>query len=161
MKGGNTVDKDLQVQFLGAIMRLKKAGMHFPPDCDINMSEFIIMMKLVENCTGSIKNVYVSDMKSGLFISKSAVSQLLNSLEKKGYIMRDIDTADRRKISVILTPAGRETMNRMKEYFDKVLSETISRLGEKDARQMVVLFNRLVDITEDIRRENLPPDDRR
>ncbi|MHB1452379.1 MAG: MarR family winged helix-turn-helix transcriptional regulator [Saccharofermentanales bacterium] len=155
------MEKALQDQFLRAIMRFKKTEMHFPPDSDINMSEFIVMMKLVENCTGSVKNVYVSDMKNGLFISKSAVSQLLNSLEHKGFIKRDIDTADRRKISVVLTPSGRDTMNRMKEFFDAILSETISRLGENDAQQLVVLFNRLVDITEDIKREHLPLDDRR
>ncbi|MHB8962801.1 MAG: MarR family winged helix-turn-helix transcriptional regulator [Saccharofermentanales bacterium] len=154
------MDKDLQDQFLRAIMRFKKTEMHFPPDCDINMSEFIIMMKLLGNCTGSGKNVYVSDMKNGLFISKSAVSQLLNSLEGKGYIKRDIDTVDRRKISVILTQSGRDTMNRMKEFFDNLLFETISRLGEEDAQQLVVLFNRLVDRMEDIKRENLPPDDK-
>jgi DNA-binding MarR family transcriptional regulator len=154
------MDNELQDRFLRAIMRLKKTEMHFPPDCDINMSEFIIMMRLVENCTGSVKNVYVSDMKIGLFISKSAVSQLLNSLESKGYIKRDIDKADRRKVSIILTPEGRGTMGRMKEYFDKILCETISRLGEQDAQQLVVLFNRLVDIMEDIKRENLPIDDK-
>nr|WP_162306303.1 MarR family transcriptional regulator [Brevibacillus laterosporus] len=34
------------------------------------------------------KKVYVSDIQSNLYITKPAVSQMLNTLEKKGYVIR-------------------------------------------------------------------------
>ena len=146
-------DSDLKNRFLRAIFRFKRHEMTLPPDSGIHMSEFILMMRLSGNCPGSAKNINVSELKDNLFISKSAVSQILNSLESKGFLQRTIDKDDRRKISVVLTPAGQSVLIRMKEYFDQMLEETILRFGEEDAATLVLLFNRLIDITEEIKQE--------
>jgi DNA-binding MarR family transcriptional regulator len=41
-------------------------------------------------------------------LSSAATTTLLDRLERKGYVQRERDTVDRRKVRVALTPGGRE-----------------------------------------------------
>ncbi len=54
-----------------------------------------------------------SQLATALQASSGRISTVLSSLEKKGWITRDIDSNDRRIIRVSLTDSGREESHRM------------------------------------------------
>lgn len=145
------MDGNLKEQLIRVMLRFKKLGMTFPLGFDIRMGELFVM-------NGIAGNTSCSDIQSNLYITKPAVSQILNTLEKKGYVNREIDKSDRRKISVTLTPQGQEILKETKKYADMTLGTTISRFGEENTRQLISLLTQLVDISEEIKHEISPAD---
>ncbi len=149
------MDLTLKEQLVRAMLRFKKVGMTFPQGLDIRMHELFVMNGIAKNESCKDKDVYVSDIQSNLYITKPAVSQMLNALEKKGYISREIGKSDRRKIALTLTLKGREILKQTREYTDQTLGKVISRFGEENTRQLIELFTLLADISEDLKHEAL------
>jgi DNA-binding MarR family transcriptional regulator len=143
----------LKEQLIRSMFRFRKVvGVAFRPREDISMCE-IALMKGIEDKSLHSGNQDISlNFQNSLHITKPAISQMYNTLEKKGYITREIDTSDRRKIIASLTPEGREILKGMTKSANSMLDEVITRLGEEDTKQLIELFNRLADISEDIRK---------
>ena len=51
---------------------------------------------------------YMSEMGQIIGVDNSAMTRLVDRLEKAGLVKRQIDPENRRAISILLTPAGRE-----------------------------------------------------
>jgi DNA-binding MarR family transcriptional regulator len=151
----------LKEQLVRSIFRFRKIGLTYHLGYDVNMSEIAVMTGIARNTEGEGARFCASDIQNNLYITKPAVSQLYGSLEKKGYILREIDTSDRRKILVTLTPKGAEVLKALKEDTSLLLEGVIARLGEGDTRQMIELFNRFADISEDIKGEKTIADKKR
>ena len=140
----------LKEQLARSLFRFKKVNVHFPPALDIHMGELFLMNKLVKNTSESDSHATTAELQKKLFVSKPAVSQMYKSLEKKGYIYRETDKNDRRKVVVTLTPKGHEILQQVKEYFDDRLAEIITQFGEENTIQLIELFNRFADISESL-----------
>lgn len=59
--------------------------------------------------------------------SATAMTGIVDTLEKKDFIQRIKDDRDRRKVMVMLTPPGREALRRLFEIDTETLHETFSR----------------------------------
>ena len=70
-----------------------------------------------------------------------ASSTVLSSLEKKGWVTRDIDSKDRRIIRVNLTDSGREQSHRMIEEMRSAICWIFSQMGERRTREFVDLVS--------------------
>ncbi|MDR3344387.1 MAG: winged helix DNA-binding protein [Oscillospiraceae bacterium] len=100
------------------------------------------------------KSVNMAQIQSNTHITKAAISQMFTSLEKRGYVVRETDKTNRRKITVELTPAGERILEEAQKQVDGMLEKTIARLGEEKAWQLIGLLEELSDIAEDIKRED-------
>jgi DNA-binding MarR family transcriptional regulator len=145
------MDQSLKDQLDSSMMRFRKVGMIFP--MGIHMGEFMAL-NLIAKCSVDGR-VNLSDLQNSLHVTKPAISQMFNTLEKKGYVRREVDLNDRRKISVTLTPEGEVILDRTREFSEKTFSEVLSRFGEDNTRQFIGLFNLLIDIAEDLKQEYL------
>lgn len=72
-----------------------------------------------------------SQLASALQASSGRISTVLSSLEKKGWVARDIDSKDRRIIRVNLTDSGREQSHRMIEEMRSAICWIFSQMGER------------------------------
>jgi DNA-binding MarR family transcriptional regulator len=88
-------------------------------------------------------------MHEALAVSKAAVSQMLGSLEKRGYIRRDIDRDNRRKIIITLTEQGETAVDKAEKKMDVLMSRIITRFGEKDTRNFTRLLDRFAKIVDE------------
>lgn len=70
-----------------------------------------------------------SQLASALQASSGRISTVLSSLEKKGWVTRDIDSKDRRIIRVNLTDSGREQSHRMREEMRSAICWIFSQMG--------------------------------
>ncbi len=147
------MDKGLQKELANSIFRFRKVGQTFHQGIRLHMSEVFILHKISENEFDSKHNALMSDIQCELHITKPAISQTLNSLEKKGYINRLIDEKDRRRFILKLTPKGERTVASLKQHIDQVMEEIISRFGEENTNQLIKLFNRFADISEEVKLE--------
>ncbi|WP_230398391.1 MarR family winged helix-turn-helix transcriptional regulator [Novisyntrophococcus fermenticellae] len=138
------MDSSLKRQFFGTLMRFKRTSASFPIECEVQMNELMILEIISKGCSCSERDFNVSRIQENLHITKPAVSQILNSLEKKGYIVREINAQDRRKISVMTTPAGDRALLESMNLYDEMLSELFSRFGEEN---IFLLINQLDELT--------------
>jgi len=150
------MDENLKAQYVQTMFQFKKL-MGFgigkgtaENKSDINLTELVFMKEIADNTFDSDKNVGLSDIRGYLSISKAAVSQMLGSLEKKGYIIREIDKNNRRNLIVTLTPEGRASLANMEVEFNDNLDKLIAYLGEEDVRQLIKTINRMMEFISDL-----------
>lgn len=81
-------------------------------------------------------------------VSSARVTKLLGSLEERGFVAREGDPADRRRVTVRLTPAGETYLMDLDADFRRRLAVILELLGERDAEELVRLMGRLVEVME-------------
>lgn len=154
------MNQHLESQLIHSIFRFKSLassglGMDTAGNkSGLNMTELILMNGFANNTDDPENNVGLSDIRGYLSISKGAVSQMLGSLEKKGFINRDIDKSNRRNLIVTLTPEGRRILEQQYNEFSDRLEKIVSRLGEDDVKQMIKIVNHMIEITNELNSES-------
>ena len=146
------MDKALKEQYMRAIIRFRKIAIILPYSSNLGINELVVMRGLEDNCPYSEGSINISEIKSELHITKSAISQMMNSLEKKGFIERKIDTNDRRKIVVTLTQTGKDILEETKKSANNNLNKIISNLGDENTKQLINLLNQVSDISEELKK---------
>ena len=151
---------DIKEQLVVSLFRFRKTGMSFPTglntqlkELDVSMAELVLMKGIADNKPESAENINIADIQSALFVTKAAVSQMFGTLEKKGYLIREVDKNNRRKLIVTLTPRGQEILHIMEDKMEVLLSKIISRVGEDNTKQLISLINQFVDVTEELKDE--------
>ena len=87
-------DEKLRIKLLQTIFKFKKlanSGLGMRPldgKQDISLAEFMLLRAVDNNSADSPSNVSPTDIGQFLSVTKGAVSQMLHSLEEKGFITR-------------------------------------------------------------------------
>lgn len=83
-----------------------------------------------------------TEISEAMRSTKGRVSAILNSLEKKGFVGREIDRDNRRNIIVTLTDSGRDhVMEELGECY-RIVAHVFEELGEEDSKKFVELTER-------------------
>ena len=133
--------EELAKQFLNNSYRYRNCGHQKKFDDNLHGEAFTMLYIYKEG-----GNVLPSDISNEMNISSARVAFMLNNLENKGLISRKIDSNDRRKILVTLTTEG---LAYAQIHNDNVTNHTIKMLtllGEHDAKELVRIIGKLVDI---------------
>ncbi len=91
-----------------------------------------------------------SELASAMHTSSARVAVALKSLESKGFITRQIDKTDRRKIIVSLTTSGRELVETHRVEMRKRVELILNHLGEEDAKEYIRIVGRITDIARNV-----------
>jgi DNA-binding MarR family transcriptional regulator len=110
----------------------------------------VVVLKGIKDHVFDSGEVTIPDL---LCISRAAVSKLLGDMEKNGYILREINKANRRKLSISLTEKGRAAIEEHEHKFMELFAEIVDRFGEKDMKQLIRLSSRFMDTIEEIKTE--------
>lgn len=78
-------------------------------------------------------------------MSKAAVSQMLSSLEKRCYLIRETDRANRRNLIVSLTPAGQTILQEKDKEADARFTKIVTEMGEADTLEFIRLITKMND----------------
>ncbi|MGI6153719.1 MAG: MarR family winged helix-turn-helix transcriptional regulator [Christensenellaceae bacterium] len=151
------MEQDLLEQFFTSMMRFKKMEAAFSAECDIQMNELAILRGIAGECDCAQCpgiNLNMPDIQEKLQITKPAVSYILNALEKKNYITREIDPKDRRKISIQITQGGKAAAKQGAQRCDEMWGALLEYFGEEDMRLLVRLLARLADFGDRLKTEN-------
>jgi DNA-binding MarR family transcriptional regulator len=83
----------------------------------------------------------LADIIRGLGVSKQAAGQLIDTLVLRGYLEREVDDDDRRRLTMTLTQRGRAAATITRKASDSVDAKLKKRMGEKAvAEARKVLF---------------------
>ena len=84
------------------------------------------------------------DILSTLRISKSTLSELLSSLEKKGYLVYARVSSDKRKKNIVLTEKGQDHIERAKKIFTEFEGKITEGLDEKDLEAFERVYQKIL-----------------
>ena len=100
-------NKELVEKVIKGMMKFRK--FHHPKlSDDISRMEGSIIFWLVKSEKMENKSVNVSELAEGLHVSMQSISITLKSLENKGYIVREVDSDNRRNTLIKLSKKGNE-----------------------------------------------------
>lgn len=78
-----------------------------------------------------------SDLAERLGYTRPRMTRILDSLESKGYVRRIPDARDRRRVIALCTDEGRRHARDNSSDGVSSLAETLSKMGEHDARELL------------------------
>ncbi len=94
-------------------------------------------------------------ISAGLEMSSARVAAVLNRLEEKGWVERQIHPKDRRKIWVRLTGQGRTELEDSRREVHEYIGGVLRILGERDAREYLRITKRMTAILKQQAAEKL------
>jgi len=149
------MNSELKKSYIQVMFRFRKSGMDFPKLAGVNMMELFVMAGLSNNSFCDDKHIDLEQIKRHTHTTKAAISLMFTSLEKRGYVIREIDKSNRRKITVVLTDAGNKVLEETKIKVDFLLDKIFTRFGEDKAWQLITLLNELSDVSDEIKQDIL------
>ncbi|MBQ9942539.1 MAG: MarR family transcriptional regulator [Christensenellaceae bacterium] len=90
--------------------------------------------------------VTISSLAEGLGVSRSAVSQLVGQLEKKGLLRRETSLQDRRYVYAFLTEEGRSFIRREQEYCHYMSELIMHGLEEREKLQLSAVMEKVTGV---------------
>lgn len=81
-------------------------------------------------------------------VKPSAITVMIDRLEKAGFVKRTHDTVDRRSILVEMTPSGKVVLQKAMEERNTVLKRYLSRLNQDEVVILTDLLERLAGIQQ-------------
>lgn len=145
----------LKRHFVSVLFKVKKIDVCEGTGQSLPLSEMAVLRRLLSNGCQEGNSMCMSDIHHNLYISKPAVSQILNSLERKGYINRYIDKNDRRKILVTATPKAYDALKSTENALDGKLNRILSEFGEENMMMLINQLTSLYEIYERINKEEI------
>lgn len=89
-----------------------------------------------------------SQIADRAWISTPRVANILRSLETKGWITREPDKTDRRRVIVNVTDRGVAALEEKRRLSRRKTGEFLAELGSDDAHELVRLVHRMNEIIE-------------
>jgi DNA-binding MarR family transcriptional regulator len=127
------------VEELFESMRMHKCRPFPEEPREISHGELGILVYLTHHRDG----VPAGDLSRWLQITTGRVASALNSLERKRFIERRRDEADRRRVLVHITEAGRAFAMKRHEEAKRGMECLLRKLGEHDAKEFVRILKRI------------------
>lgn len=138
----------LNEELLNAIHRFTIILRRKRMSADIVFHEFVVLRNILMIQTERNNSIYPSDLSDKLNLSRSYITAVLNSLEKKNFIMRTLDTSDRRRILVRITDKGRHIFDNMAAKELEQADILISGLTNEKTLNLILLLNQASEILE-------------
>ena len=142
-----------------AFVKFKKTRYFMPHAFGLPQGEFFMLHHVdiiaKKNAAhGTPDGVKVSELSAVVQMSMPAVSQMLNSLQGKGYVRRVAAESDRRVVYVVLTEKGRELLEKTMKDFLQRLEEVVAIFGEDNTNQLAALSDKFCEAIEEVRKRH-------
>lgn len=91
-------------------------------------------------------NVTPGELSERINVTSARIASILNSLENKKYIQRNVNDTDKRKILVTVTEEGKANVEEAKNKLINKISSVFEQLGEEDTKEYIRLVSKINDI---------------
>jgi DNA-binding MarR family transcriptional regulator len=86
-----------------------------------------------------------SELGERLIVTRATVTGLLDSLERRGFVSRSANPADRRSLLVEVTPAGLAVVQELRTIVHRNERDWMSVFSDAELRTYVDLLHRIQD----------------
>jgi DNA-binding MarR family transcriptional regulator len=94
-----------------------------------------------------IRAALLSEM---LELSRPSITRILNTLEGREFITRNIDTSDRRSVSIVITQQGLAALEQANRALLGISGRLTASLGEEDTDKLIELVDKLAEIYKNL-----------
>lgn len=112
---------------------------------NISCSELSVLKVLCESEKEN-KKMNVTELAALLKMSKSAVSQLIAKLEKKGFVKRKMNLFDKKINYISTSDDARNSYEHNQKKYSEVVNQVVEQMGEEDSKELSRLLQKLSDI---------------
>lgn len=112
----------------------------------LSKGEFGLLMALSEHSGGMTSTA----LSEELHIGPSGVANLLRKLEKKGYVHRAVNAADRRANDITITEAGRASLDKRFQQVKRSAVVYIRAIDPQDVHNFNRILSRLLTLSRSI-----------
>lgn len=117
---------------------------------ELNTTELRLVGEIIyANSEG--KRLISTQLAKRLNITRSAVSQIVNNLEKRGIVKRVADSIDRKIAYIELTESALEVYRVAKEKAENLVGEIVKVFGEENLDKLLSLSDDFFEVVENIR----------
>lgn len=88
-----------------------------------------------------------SELGDDLAVTRANISGLLRGLEQNGMIRRQMDTSDRRRVWVHLTPKGVETLQKAWPIYEEAIAGQLQVLTAEEKHLLLSVLRKLLSQT--------------
>jgi DNA-binding MarR family transcriptional regulator len=110
---------------------------------DLRLPHFAVMAAL-----GDFGPAPQHELADRLAMNRSHLVGYLDEVERRGYVRRERDPADRRRQQVTLTPAGRAQVKRLREVARRSQDAFLDTLSPAERDTLVALLRRVVEAAD-------------
>ena len=135
------------------VHRFHKCRPKFRGNGNLANVEFFILCGISVMIEGRKEGITLGELIKETDMSMSAASKKITILEKKGLIERHTSETDRRNVYIRLTEKGKEISDKERALKNQWIEEVIGRMGIDDTKQMLDLMNKMLDIIEEMEKE--------
>ena len=89
------------------------------------------------------KDIFQKDVERDSGLTKSAISNILSDMEKRGYVNRLTVEGDARLKKIVITEDGREVNHTLKKSFDFVEKFALSGLETEEQDELIRLLTKI------------------
>lgn len=114
-------------------------------ESNISCSELSILKTLYES-EKEDRKMNITELSSSLKITKSATSQLVTKLEKKGFVKRKINLFDKKIYYICLTEEGKSSYEDSITKYNNAILKVANEMGEDDCKVLSRLLEKLSDV---------------
>ncbi len=110
----------------------------------LNPNHFTVLILLAEG------PCILSDLAEQQAVSLPTMSNTISTLVERGWVQRQRDTADRRKVWLALTPAGLAIMKEMSQHAQRRVNDLLIPLSETERQTLAAglsVLHRLFDVS--------------
>ena len=104
---------------------------------DLTFSQYITLKKLAEGTAGA------SDLARAAELNPGAMTRLLDKLEAKGMVSREVDPSDRRALHIHLTDSGRIIWRDIDQCGMRVRDTALAGLSDSECNTLTALLERV------------------
>lgn len=90
----------------------------------------------------------VGELAARMAIHQTTTSNLIDALEKRGYLKKSRDEADQRVVNLLLTPAGARVLRKAPSPARGLLPEALARVDPKKRAQLDAGLQALLDVID-------------
>ncbi len=137
---------DIDVSSIGIVSRVWRVGRHLEQERKAQLDRFgsdrgtIDVLAMLRRAGPPFRRS-AGELTRSALITSGGVSQRLEKLEKAGLVTRHVDTEDRRRVDVQLTPAGVELVDSMladlMDHDTQLLASVLTAAEQARLRQLL------------------------
>ena len=146
-------DQHLAQELARTIAKFWRVGRQKGSFRGLKQNEFMLLFNLKNLKDPDSRGIRVSELSSKLQITSAAVTQVINSLEDKGFVERLADPKDRRVVLIELTTQGEDLVKLAYKDHVEYLSGLIGFLGEQDSKELIRLLSLALTYAKEKRKE--------
>ena len=134
--------KNAAEEFFGMLVKCKKNLSEIPQACSQGENGVLLYLSFKQD------RVSPSELSDSLGVSLPRIASVLNSLENKKFIIKKIDTEDKRKSIVEITEIGKEYVSNKRNEAINDLAKVLDKLNEEERKEYLKLTSKIISTIE-------------